>query len=100
VAALSGAISQAEKARSDKAMVAADGKIAAAASSVYEKLLPLMTTARDKDYIAAAWDELVSVNYQIGRHKRAYNAGLQEAIEVYAKLPARWILQNPEGEQI
>ena len=97
--ALIDAIAQAEKAKGIKAIAAADTKIADAADDVYNAF-PSSMNAADRRYVVAAWDEMKSVNNEVLQSKRDFNEGFQEAIEVYRKLPSRWLLKNPEGVRI
>lgn len=94
--ALSGAIDRAKKAKNPEAILTADQEIAEISQVALNELPSSMAYAVDETLANGLKDELSTVDRQIARMKRTYNEGFQEAIDVYQKLPTKWLFKNPE----
>lgn len=101
----SNAVQQLQKARDEvleadgvQTMYEANLRLSSLSEAVYIAL-QAEVDGTDARLLLSAMDELRSSQLQLERAAQAYNDAIAEARQVYNRLPARLLLQKPEGFQ-
>ena len=81
-----------------QAMYEANLRLSSLSEAVYIAL-QAEVDGTDARLLLSAMDELRSSQLQLERAAQAYNDAIAEARQVYNRLPARLLLQKPEGFQ-